>query len=351
MEADSPVRDTEYLKGLREAVSRGVEYGIEVLVASERLTPAAPLPLVSQARLAARQGIDLDMVVRRYLVAKTLLGEFMLAEAARIGLDDLVVIRDLLAAHERALDHILTQATTEYQREIEAAKSMPDFRVADCVRRLLEGEPVDTTLLNYDLELNHLGLVILAPDAKPQLRQLAKTLGGRLLSVTVSQSVVWAWIGTGEPVDPAEITNWAKAGWSDSAPLGIGEPAAGPNGWRKSHGQARAAAQLAAMASGSSVRYRDIALLTTAARDPLFLASVAELYLRPLGPKDRETLRAYFRAGSNGSTAAAVLGVTRQTVAKRLEAIEEQIGQPVAECADVLHTALRLEALGLVDAA
>jgi DNA-binding PucR family transcriptional regulator len=84
-------------------------------------------------------------------------------------------------------------------------------------------------------------------------------------------------------------------------------------------------------------------------------ASLLELYLLPLrrerdgGHVLRETLRAYFAADRNGSSAAAALGVSRQTVANRLQAVERQLNQSLKVCADLLHVALRLEELGLVD--
>jgi DNA-binding PucR family transcriptional regulator len=58
---------------------------------------------------------------------------------------------------------------------------------------------------------------------------------------------------------------------------------------------------------------------------------------------DRETLRAYFAAGRNISSAAAALSVHRDTVSNRLRAIEAKIGRPPDACAADLELALRLE--------
>src|SRR5215212_1458652 len=70
LEAERPVRELEYLQGLNDAVRKGVEYGIEVIaVGAERAEPA-PLSLVTQARLAARYRIPLELVIRRYTAAK-----------------------------------------------------------------------------------------------------------------------------------------------------------------------------------------------------------------------------------------------------------------------------------------
>ncbi len=60
-----------------------------------------------------------------------------------------------------------------------------------------------------------------------------------------------------------------------------------------------------------------------------------------------DTLSAFFSADRNGASAAAKLGVSRQTVTNRLRKVEECIAQPLSNCGDLLHVALRLQELGL----
>jgi DNA-binding PucR family transcriptional regulator len=134
-------------------------------------------------------------------------------------------------------------------------------------------------------------------------------------------------------------------------PLGIGEIGEGLPGWRRSHEQAGAAAALARPGASAAVRYRDVAMIAAAAKDPLLLASLREMYLAPLDKEDgrvplRQTLRAYFAADGNSSSASSALGVTRQTVANRLLAVEEHLGHPLHKCAAALQVALSLEELG-----
>lgn len=105
------------------------------------------------------------------------------------------------------------------------------------------------------------------------------------------------------------------------------------------------------------VRYTDVALLASALRDDTLAGSLEGLYLAPLaeerdgGAALRRTLRAYFMAGRNVSSAAAALGVSRQTVNSRLRAIEERIGRPLDACTAELETALRLRDLRRLAAA
>jgi hypothetical protein len=284
-----------------------------------------------------------------------LLNHFLLEEAKRIDLHDPGLIQDVSATHDEAFDRILAAATEEYQREVEAEASSPASRLVQRVRRLVAGEPVDPALLDYDLELNHLGLVALSSDAKPHIRQLAKELGGQTLFAAVSRAETWVWIGTVRPADPQEVLDWARGHWPASVPLGIGESAEAPSGWHRSHAQAKAAARIAAMSSEAVTRYKDVALLASASSDPLLLASLGDLYLRPLGPSGRQrdtlrkTLLVYFSVNKNSISTAAVLDKSRQTVAARLKTVEDKLGQPLSQCGDQLHIALRLESLGLLE--
>jgi len=351
LEGNNPVREPDYLHGLNEAVRKGVEYGIEVVaVGAERAEPA-PLALPTQARLAARHRISLAVVIHRFTVAKGSFQEFVLEEAA--AMPDLAPaqLTEALNAQECVLQQLIATATEEHQRETSAPATTLEARIAERVRRLLDGEQVDASLLEYDLSGHHLGLVARSPDAHPLLRQLSAEVDGRLLAVVPNEAETWAWIGARRPIEADAVLRWAEGAWPDTTPLGIGEPAAGISGWRRTHHQAYAAAGLDRSGSSTALRYRDVALIAAAARDPLTIASLWEMYLAPLdqGHREvplRETLRAYFAAGGNASSACSALGVSRQTVANRLQTVEERLQLPLAKCADTLQVAMRLEELG-----
>jgi hypothetical protein len=71
-------RDAEYVAGLRAAVAAAVEYALGGIERGER--GAGPVPavatsrrvLITQARLAARVGVSLDTVLRRYVLGRAL---------------------------------------------------------------------------------------------------------------------------------------------------------------------------------------------------------------------------------------------------------------------------------------
>jgi DNA-binding PucR family transcriptional regulator len=90
-------------------------------------------------------------------------------------------------------------------------------------------------------------------------------------------------------------------------------------------------------------------LLASTLQDDLLAASLDQLYLAPLraerdgGEAAKETLRAYFAASGNASSAASALGVNRRTVAARIASIEEKIGRTVDSVSAEIETALRLD--------
>ncbi|MGN6372189.1 MAG: helix-turn-helix domain-containing protein [Solirubrobacteraceae bacterium] len=92
-----------------------------------------------------------------------------------------------------------------------------------------------------------------------------------------------------------------------------------------------------------------MALLAAALRDDTLARSLREIYLSPLedsrdgGAVLRETLRAYLAAERNASSAAAALGVARNTVDYRLRAIEKRLGRSLQRFTAELEVALALK--------
>ena len=163
--------------------------------------------------------------------------------------------------------------------------------------------------------------------------------------------LAWAWLGGAQPLSSRRASEALAGRWPEGALLALGEPGEGPDGWRLTHRQARAAFGVAQRKTEGPVRYADVALLVSVLQDDLLATSLRSLYLEPLavgrdgGARLRETLRAYFAAGRNVSSAAAALGVTRRTVTNRLHAVEELLGCPFSAVGVQLDLALDLEEL------
>jgi PucR C-terminal helix-turn-helix domain/GGDEF-like domain len=341
----------EYAEGLRSAVSAALEYGLEGIERGEERAPPVPEALFSQARLAARSGVSLDTVLRRYFAGHTLLEDFLIEEVEREELLGPAALKRLLRSQAAIVDRLLAAVSKAYTEEAERRPRSSEHRRAERIERLLGGEMLDTGELGYDFEARHLGIVASGPRAEEVLATFAGSLEARLLTVPREEGTTWAWLGSRRRLDPAAFQGSAEelpAGLS----LAIGEPGEGLAGWRLTHRQARAALSIAIEGADDIVRYANVALLASIRQDEVLLASLQQLYLAPLaeerdgGVVARQTLQAYFAAERNVSSAAMALGVNRNTVASRLRAIEKRLGRPLTVCAVDLEAALRLEGIG-----
>jgi hypothetical protein len=355
MEEDSPVRDAEYLESLTDAVHKGVRYGIEVLAVGEDRAGEVPLAVIVQARHAARHRIPLETAQRRYMAAHMQLHRFALEEAEALPAGDAAGLATAMDALGAAFERLLVSAAKEYEYDARARPASHEARLVERARRLLAGETVDPSLLEYELGGHHLGLVAHSAEARPLVRRLVAEVGCRSLVLTPSSKELWAWLGrTQGPVDSARVRDWLATNGDPGLPIGMGEPKGGHDGWRLTHQQARASLWIAAAKSAPVVEYTEAALSASMGRDPLLTASLREKYLLPLdnakvgGEVLRTTLRTYLRADRNCSSAAAALGVSRQTVTNRIQTAERWIGLPLSECQHALAAALSLEELGCI---
>lgn len=344
--------DPTYLEGLRASVPVAIDYALEAAVFGEERTPPPPPALRAQARLAARHGVGLDVVLRRYLAGYTLVVEFVATEAERAGLLDGATTATLLQRTSAAFDRLLAEVSREHDHEAASQNRSLERQRTERIERLLAGELVDTSGFAYDFEKHHVGLAAGGGDAAGTIAACAKDLDCRLLLGRPDEATLWAWLETGRPLDPADVEEALSASDGADATVALGEPAQGLGGWRLTHHQAAAALPVALRRGIRAVRYADVVLLAAALQDNLLTESLRQLYLRPLeqgrdgGRVAHETLRAYFAADRNVSSAASALGVTRKTVNARLQAVEVRIGRQLSHCAAELEMALRLDEIG-----
>jgi hypothetical protein len=343
--------DPEYAEGLAAAVSAGFEYGLAGIERGDERAAQVPTALLTQARLAARNGVSLDTVLRRYFAGYTLLGDFLVEEAEAVGIHG-APLKRLLRVQASRFDSLIATIADEYARASHTRPASVEERRAELVQRLLDGELLNASDLAYSFDAHHLGVIAAGPGVEEGVRCLAAALDALPLLIRRGDATVWAWLGTRRPLDPTQLERAVSREWSAGVSLAVGEPAQGLAGWRLSHHQARAALPIALRSSKSLVRYGDVALLASILQDDLLAASLRQLYIAPLseerdgGDALRETLRAYFAAERNVSSAAAALRVSRQTVINRLHAIEDRFERSLYSCAAEVEAALSLEELG-----
>lgn len=347
--------DPAYVEGQRTAVSAAVDYGLSVIRVGAQ-PPQVPVVLFAQARLAARVGVSLDTVLRRYAAGYALFGDLVIEEAEAVGVAP-GELKRLHGAQAAAFDRLLAAVGEEYGREIEMTPASSARRRFELVERLLAGELVETAELRYDLDAWHVGIVVIGNDAAKVLGDLSGSLDCRLLLVEPDDRRTWAWLGCRRQPDLEPLTAGFCAAEELRLRVAIGEPGEGISGWRVSHRQAAAAIPISPSDGANVVRYADVALLASMRRDDLLATSLRQIYLVPLederkgGEQARQTLRAYFAADRNVSSTAAALGISRNTVTSRLQAIEERLERPLPSCAVELEAALRLDELASPDPA
>jgi hypothetical protein len=341
------VADATYLQGLRAALAAAIDYALAAVELGERRAPDPPPLLLAQARMAARNGIELETVLRRYFAGYAILTEFMIGEGEAADLIAEAGLRRVLKGQGTLFDRLLEGVSEEHAREV-AARLSTKQRRAERVRRLLAGELIDTSELEYDLEGHHLGLVGLGRGVAETIRALARRIDKRLLLVDADERTVWAWLGSRGGFEADDLQAVCSASLPADCLIAFGEPAAKTSGWRLTHRQACAALFLAGRRENRTVRYRDVAVLASLLQDELLIASLRELYINPLqadrdgGKSAFETLGAYFDTGRQIASTAATLGLNRNTVANRLRTIESTIGLPIDLCATELEASLKV---------
>ena len=164
------VADPAYAEGLRAAVEAAVAYGIEATGRTPDEAPPIPVALLAQARMAARSGIPLDTVLRRYFAGYSLLGYFQIEEASRDGLIEGPELQRLIAAQAGVFDRLLAAIGEEHARESELRHTTSERRHTERIERLLAGEPLDPAGIAYEFDGWHLGLLADGPGAERHVR-------------------------------------------------------------------------------------------------------------------------------------------------------------------------------------
>jgi hypothetical protein len=347
--AEPPVRNLEYAQGLQATLSAGVDYLFATIEHGGVGPSAVPTVLLTQARLAARHRVGLDVVLRRYFAAYSLLTDFTIEESERTDGVSPSHLQTILRGCAAVLDDLVAAVTEEYRRERGRAASVQERRT-ELVRRLLAGERVDSSDLAYQLDCWHVAAIASGPSVPVLFRGLATALDRRLLLIATGDLSCAAWLGGESELDRGGLLEHLAGAWPAHVPLALGEPAFGLTGWRLTYRQAGAALPVVARSERTFSFYADVALPASALLDDLLCLSLRRLYLDPLEQERDaaalyETLRAYLRREQNISSAAAALGVSRGTITNRLRRVEARLGRPLHTIVAELEIALRLRDL------
>lgn len=236
-----------------------------------------------------------------------------------------------------------------YQDELERAVMSGDQRRFNAIEGLLDGDPHAASLLDFDLDRHHLGLIAWGEDAAATTRQLAEALERPLLSVGPLERTqsCWAWISGARPLNSAEERS-LKGFEPATGRVALGLEAFGEAGFRATHRQALRARRFAVESSSSLLRYEDVAVEALACENEDDARAFVAHELRGIDDDSavshriRETLGVYFAVEHNAASAAATLGIHQQTVANRIRTAEERLGHSIGARRVELELALRL---------
>jgi hypothetical protein len=347
LSAPSDSQPADYAEGLRITITETVDYAVSAIEKGQSWDAPAPPAAVEQARRAARSGISLDTVMRRYAAGDRVFAVFVVDEADGLPRD---VRQEIQRMQGSPVDRLMARVATEYRQELARIRCSPTSQMQERVRRLLEGETDAEQGLGYDLKAWHIGIATSSSDAEDSVRSLASRLDCQSLVVGSSEGGIWTWLGRRRAFGRGEIDDGLESIDTADWIFAIGEPRAGVEGWRLTHREAKVSLESLLHTSTSIVRSRDVVLAAAVLSNPTFTDSLIGSYLEPLdtgareeGEDLRKTLRAYFAKGQNASTAGVVLGVDRRTVPNRLRRIEERLGLRIEDCHAELQVALMVE--------
>jgi AcrR family transcriptional regulator len=136
--------DAEYVAGMREAVAAVVDYGLTGIEQGEESSAVVPSAAVAQARRAARGGVGLDTVLRRYIAGYAVLEDFIMQEADHSVLQgDRTTLQHVLGTSASLLDRLIPSITSAYMQEPEpepaASSSVPKAHAPAPARRKQSG--------------------------------------------------------------------------------------------------------------------------------------------------------------------------------------------------------------------
>ncbi|MFD9891411.1 PucR family transcriptional regulator [Amycolatopsis sp. NPDC059027] len=360
--------------GARERLRRGTEASaVQVLAAlagpsGER--PPISEPTAEGMREYVHRAIPLEQVLRGLRIAHALTTEAFHRACAEL-LDPSAVIEELTAVTQELFGRIdkLTDAMIrEYLTEHAAWSVSTAAARAGAVRALLsDSPPADTEqasrTLGYDLDRTHVAVVLWSdsPTANPALQTAATEMlrshgATATLVVPMAPGQVWAWGAVRAPMAGSADARALAPGLQPQHGLhvGIGLPANGVDGFRRSHAEAGRTERFehlrreAGQRPRESTAYADVAVAALLTAD---LTAAGELVRRELGALAertetmailRTTLRHYLDAERSLVTVAQRLHIARGTVTYRVRRAQEVLERAVDERPLALRTALEL---------
>jgi DNA-binding PucR family transcriptional regulator len=322
----------------------------------------APAAALAFSRHLAREGVSLASILRSYRLGQ----EVLFARAAELASDDpadgdaVNALARIGTVSFRFVDGAMTDVAHEYETQRELFIRGTLAQRASTLQALLSGRAVDVAdaerTLGRRLDGAHVAIVAWSSDPAADgesiataARELVRAVGqGRPLIVTDAPGEATIWT---TPASDASSTSDLAALLPAGTYAGIGRPARGVDGFRATKRQADLARSVSSARQGPGVIFYDTAALAAvllrdrdAARE--FAAEeLGELAADTRAAHElRDTLATLFASQYDQSRTADLLGVHRNTIAKRLRRAEAILEHPITSRPRELEAALLIAA-------
>jgi DNA-binding PucR family transcriptional regulator len=355
--------------------------GAIMLMLSEGSRPGlatAPPEALAYAKEYVRRGLGLETLQRAYRIGQATLSRMWLEEL-RIRADDAEELADTFGFFNdwlfqwvETLEHRLTEYyMVERERRLRGTSAMR----SEQVRTILDGSPVDirnaSATLRYELDRRHVAYIVWTTEATldapngnvlfGEMERLAANVAA-LMGATDHLTVplggyLACWAGFRQAPRAETLTGTLPVATNRRINVALGQVGQGIGGFKRSHEEALLARRIHQLRSQerqpTCIRFSDVALevMLTHSREEArrFVAQ----QLGDLAAEDksvarlRDTLTVFLEENGSFQSAAARLGVHKNTVAYRIRRAEELLGYGVRERQLELQTALRLAPLDL----
>jgi AcrR family transcriptional regulator len=162
--------DAEYVQGLRLTVGALVNYSLVAIDRGGDGPGKVPRAAVAQARRAARGGVPLGTVLRRYVAGQALLEDFVIQEATHGDfLGERAALRGVLETSSLILDRLLPSITAAYTEEL-AQASRSRWQQSLMTAGGAQPPSADSVSASARLALAKSGRLTLAKSASDDLR-------------------------------------------------------------------------------------------------------------------------------------------------------------------------------------
>lgn len=325
----------------------------------EPVEPYVSADMVDTARELAHRGLS-EMLMNVARSTQNTAWELWMKMAFGLTQDP-VVLEEFLDVSSRSISEfidsnmrVITRIILE-EKHAQAHDDHVDKR--SLVSRLLDGRDVDAEQfarrLGYSLSQKHQAFLVWSETPEAHIRPLedmaralaSLTGAGTPLVVFAGSATLWGWSAATRSLDLNALQDVVCQYPGVRAALGA--PAAGLNGFRRSHLEALTTQRLMGRLAGappvaSIDQVRMVSLMTPDARAArqFVLSTLGRLASEPMVLQ--HSLRAFLAHGCNITQTAEVLGTHRNTLLRRLERAQDLLPIPFADHRIQIAAALEL---------